>query len=122
MPELKASKFHTNSITVTSTSTGASADVLYTVPANFSAHVHFLHISNGDAQKKITIQIYHASSNAYKNLVKNFNQDANTLKDVVPGGAFLDMKAGDKLVCSREADGIFDVTVTAEEFFDPAVN
>jgi len=44
MPDLSKSKFHTQGYTIASTSADASATVVYTCPANFSAITRYLHI------------------------------------------------------------------------------
>jgi hypothetical protein len=120
MSNVNVGKFTSKFLTVSSTSEGASADVLYTCPNNYIALVRYLHISAGGAQKKITIEYYDSASNSYDHLTHDFIPDANTIHDVIPGGAYLVLHAGDKLVCSREASGIFDVTCSVEELYDPA--
>lgn len=122
MSDLNIGKFTSKFVSVTATSGGASGDVLYTCPSNFTGIVRYLHISNGDAQKKITIQYYDSASNSYDHIANNFKPDANTIHDVIPGGAFLVLHAGDKLVCSKESGGVFDVTCSVEELYDPHHN
>ena len=47
----------TKGLTVTATSGGASADLLYVCPANFDAEIVFLHVTNGDtANHNISLQ------------------------------------------------------------------
>ena len=119
MSNVNIGKFVSKFVSVTSTSEGASADVLYTCPANYTALVRYLHISSGGAQKKITIQMYDSSEDSYDHLTNDFIPDANTVHDIVPGGAYIVLESGDKLVCSKEAAGIFDVTCSVEELYDP---
>ncbi len=86
MPDLSKSKFTTENKTVTSTSAGASADVVYTVPDNHSAIVRFLHLSNGTAStKKAHIQIYHNDTTSYFTVVNGLSMTANTTHNVVSG-------------------------------------
>ena len=120
MSSLNIAKFTTASITITATSGDASADVLYTCPTNHDGLVRFLHVSNGSTNnKKVSIQIYHTSSATYKNLVNDLAMSANTVKDIVPGGALLHLNGGDKIVCHMESGGTFDVTVSVEEHYEP---
>ena len=56
----------TESVAVTATSGGASANVLYTVPAFHDATIEFLHVSNGAASTdNISIQWYHKEDDTY---------------------------------------------------------
>ena len=120
MSVLNVAKFTTASITISATSGGASGDVLYTCPANHDGLVRFLHITNGSTNnKKVSIEIYHASTTSYKNLVNDLSMSANTVTDIIPGGSLLHLNAGDKLVCHMESGGTFDVTTSVEEHYEP---
>ena len=84
MPNLQSTKLTTEGSTITSTSAGASADVVYTVPTNYSAIIKFLHLSNGTSSaKKASVQIFDASSSSYKFIVNALSMSANTGHDVV---------------------------------------
>lgn len=115
-----SNKFTTDGINVTATSSGASAQLLYECPTNFSAIVKFLHISsNGSANKKISIQYYNAKKAQYDYLLNSLDMTSNASHDVIEGGAVIYMHSGDKLVCFTDTSGNFDVLMSAEEFFNP---
>ena len=120
MPDLSVSKFTTESKTITSTSADASADVIYTVPDNYSAIVRFLHLSNGTTStKKAYIQFYHNDDTTYYNLVNGLSMSGNSTHDVVSGN-FFTLHQKDKIVSYIESGMTLDVTVSVEEYFDPA--
>ena len=120
MPNLLNSKFTTGAVTVSATSGSGSANVLYTCPGNYSAIVRFLHVSNGTASsKKIYIQRFDASASAYSFIVNGLSMSANTTHDVV-SGSFFTLPAGDKVVCYMESGATMDVTISVEEYYDPA--
>ena len=98
MPALSVSKFTTENKRVTSTSADGSADVVYTVPDNYSAIVRFLHLSNGTAStKKANVQIYHNDDTSYQTLVNGLSMAANTTHSVVSGN-FFTLHQKDKIV------------------------
>ena len=85
MSVLNIAKFTTASITISATSGGASGNVLYTCPANHDGLVRFLHVTNGTtSSKKVSIEIYQASTTSYKNLVNDLSMSANTVADIIP--------------------------------------
>ncbi|MEK9917827.1 MAG: hypothetical protein VW496_00400 [Pelagibacteraceae bacterium] len=119
MPDLDTAKFTTESITVTSTTADASADVLYTVPDNHSALIKFLHLSNGTAStKKAYIQFFHNDSSTYKYLANGLSMAGNSVSGLISSGEFL-LHQKDKIVCYIESGMTLDVTVSAKEYFDP---
>lgn len=121
MPQLAGSpvKFRTDGINVTATSAGASAQVLYTCPANFSAAVRFLHISSGtQANKKISVEYYNLERNQYDHIIRGYDMASDDSYNLVNGGFFY-MHAGDKVLCYTDTSGNFDVMISVEEFFDP---
>ena len=120
MPDLSVSKFTTENKRVTSTSGDGSADVVYTVPDNYSAIVRSLHLSNGTAStKKANVQIYHNDDTSYQTLVNGLSMAANTTHSVVSGN-FFTLHQKDKIVSYIESGMTLDVTISVEEFFDPA--
>ena len=120
MPDLSKSKFTTEGVTVTSTSSGSSADVIYTVPDNHSAIVRFLHLSNGTANnKKAYVQFYHNDDTSYHYIANGLAMAANTTHDVVSGN-FFTLHQKDKIVAYIETGMTLDVTISVEEYFDPA--
>lgn len=115
-----SNKFNTDGINVTATSSGASAQLLYQCPTNFSSILKFLHISSGSsANKKISIQYYNDKKAQYDYLLNAFVMGANSSHEVIEGGAMFYMHSGDKLVCFTDTSGNFDVIFSAEEFFNP---
>jgi len=120
MPNLQSTKLTTEGSTITSTSAGASADVVYTVPTNYSAIVKFLHLSNGTSgAKKASVQLFDASSSSYKFLVNALSMSGNTVHDVVAGND-LALHQGDKIVAFIEAGMTLDIVVSVQEYYDPA--
>ena len=120
MPDLSVSKFTTESKTITSTSADASADVIYTVPDNHSAIVRFLHLSNGTTStKKAYLQFYHNDDTAYHYLVNGLSMAGNSVHEVVSGN-FFTLHQKDKIVSYIESGMTLDVTISIEEYFDPA--
>lgn len=120
MPDLSKSKFTTESKTITSTSSGSSADVVYTVPDNHSAIVRFLHLSNGTTStKKAYVQLYHNDDTSYHSLLNGLSMAGNTSHDVISGN-FLTLHQKDKIVSYIESGMTLDVTISVEEYFDPA--
>jgi hypothetical protein len=121
MPQLNSIgvKFKTDGINVTATSAGANGQVLYTCPPNFSCAVRFLHISSGaQANKKITIQYYNSENIQYDNIVNELVMSSNSSFNLVNGGFFY-LHSGDKVICSTDTSGNFDVMISVEELFNP---
>ena len=120
MPDLSKSKFTTESKTITSTSSGSSADVIYTVPDNHSAIVRFLHLSNGtNSTKKAYVQFYHNDDTSYHSLLNGLSMAGNSSHDIVSGN-FFTLHQKDKIVSYIESGMTLDVTISVEEYFDPA--
>jgi hypothetical protein len=119
MPLKDASKFKTESINVTATAAGASAQLLYTCPTNFSSVVTFLIISSGSvANKDISIQFYHQETASYKYMLRTYKMGSNSVFTVINTPS-MSLHQGDKLVCFTDSTGNFDVTISVEEYFDP---
>lgn len=119
MPSKDASKFTTESINVTATAAGASAQLLYQCPTNFSAVVTFLIVSSGTvANKDISLQFYHQEDTTYHYILRTYKMGANSIF-VVTNTPSLSLHQGDKLVCFTDSTGNFDVTISVEEYFDP---
>ena len=79
----------TESVAVTATAGGASANVLYTVPNFHDATVEFLHISNGAASTdNVTVQWYHKEDNTYYTILNNKS---------IPGNDVFNMITSDRL-------------------------
>lgn len=108
----------TESIAVTATSGGASANVLYTAPAFHDATIEFLHISNGAASTDtVSIQWYHKENNAYYTIVNNKSIAGNDTHDVITSNR-LHLHAGDKIVVFN-GGGSLGVTLSAIEYYNP---
>ena len=119
MPAKNVSKLVTESINVTATAAGASAQLLYQCPTNFSAVVTFLIVSSGTvANKDISIQFYHQETATYKYILRTYRMGSNSIF-VVTSSNSLSLHQGDKLVCFTDSTGNFDVTLSVEEYFDP---
>lgn len=121
MATVSTAKFFTKSVDLSATTGGASADVLYTCPNHFVALVKFLHVSNGSSNNKTyTMQWYEASSNTYYYIVDQHSLSANSLEDIVQGGGYIALNAGDKLVAFEEAGSDFHIVLSGEEHFQLA--
>ena len=119
MPDLSSSKFFTESVTVTSTSAGSSADVIYTVPDNFSSIVRYLILSNGTSStKKAYVQFYHADDTSYHYLAKGLSMAGNSIDSLSSYGS-LNLHEGDKIVAYIETGMDLDITISVEEYYDP---
>lgn len=119
MPDLSSSKFTTESKTVTSTTAGASADVIYTVPNNHSAIVRYLLLSNGTSStKKAYVQFYHKDDNDYHHLANGLSMAGHSLDSLSSQGS-LNMHEGDKIVAYIESGMALDITISVEEYYDP---
>jgi len=120
MATLSTAKFFTAAKDISSTSGGASSDVIYTCPSNFIALVRFLHVSNGGSNnKKYSIQWYESDTTTYHYIVDDHSLSSNSLEDVVHGGSYIALKAGDKIVASKESGGDFHIILSGEEHFQP---
>ena len=70
----------TKALSITATAGGASANVLYTCPANYDAEIDFLHVSNGgQANDNVYVQWYHADENVYYTIINNKSIAGNDL-------------------------------------------
>ena len=119
MPDLSASKFHTQGYTVPSTSADASATVVYTCPNNFGAIARYLHLSNNNAAtKKAYVQFYHADDGAYHYIANGLSMSGHSVANLVNGGYF-NLHAGDKILVYGETANTIEVLVSCEEYFNP---
>jgi len=108
----------TESVAVTATSGGASADVLYTVPPFHDATVEFLHVSNGAASTdNVSIQWYHKEDDAYYTIVNNKSISGNDVYNMITSDR-LHLHAGDKIVVFN-GGGSLGVTLSASEYYNP---
>jgi hypothetical protein len=105
------------STSVTSTITGAGADVVYTVPANFDAELTLLACSNGAAINTISVQVYHADGAEYHYLLRAHSVPANDTYNVITSNRLF-LHAGDKIV-TYKAGGTFDVSISGKQYYNP---
>jgi hypothetical protein len=113
---LVAGKFVTKGLNVTSTSAGASAQVIYTCPPRFNANVNFFHVaSHTNNNQGITVEWYHVETTTYHKLLNAFVMANNSSHEVGGAGAHIALHPGDKIVCSTTSAGNFDVIISVEE-------
>lgn len=124
MPTLKEQsgvKYHTEGFNITSTTAGASANIIYTAPPNFHGTVRFLNASNGGTStSKISLQFYHAEDASYHYILKAGSVAGNSFIQVVNGGYFF-THPGDKIVAYSDTSGAFDVMISVEEIFSSSL-
>ena len=108
-------KYFTKAKNLSATSGGASGDIIYTCPNNFTSLVKFLLVSNGaTSSKKYSIQWYELATTTYQ-----ISLAASTNDKVVEGGAFIALSAGDKIVAFEEGGSDFHMVLSGEEYFQP---
>ena len=105
------------SISVTSTTVGAGADVVYTVPAQHDAQITLLIAANGGATHTVSVEVYHADPATYKYLLRAHSIAGGESYNVL-GSSRLYLHAGDKIVVSRSA-GTLDVSISGKQFYNP---
>ena len=119
MVQPKAFDTATESVAVTSTTGGASANVLYTCPNFHDATVEFWHCSNGAASTdNITIQWYHKEDDVYYTIVNNKSVAGNDVYNMITADR-LHLHAGDKIVVFN-GGGTMGVTISCKEYYNPA--
>lgn len=113
-------RYFTAAEDITATAADASADVLYTCPANFVALVRFLHVSNGASNNKhYSVQWYDKSSDSYSYIVDQHALASNSLEEILQGGGYIALQAGDKLVCYADSASDFHIVTSGEEHYQP---
>ena len=105
------------SSSITSTTTGAGADVVYTVPANFDAEITLLSATNGATINSINIQVYHADGTEYHYFLRAHSVVANDTHHALTSNRIY-LHSGDKIVAYK-VGGTFDVSVSGKQFFNP---
>lgn len=109
----------TKSITVTSTSADASADLVYVVPDYYDSTIDMIIIANGGtAASKITIQLFHKDDNQYHNIIKSKTVSGNTALNLL-NASRMHLHAGDKILAYKDS-GDFDVTLSAKQMYNPS--
>lgn len=113
-------KYFTKAKNLSATSGGASGDIIYTCPNNFTSLVKFLLVSNGaTSSKKYSIQWYELATTTYHSIADEISLAASTNDKVVEGGAFIALSAGDKIVAFEEGGSDFHMVLSGEEYFQP---
>lgn len=119
MVQILKTRFKTEGLSVTSTSADASADVLYTVPSNYSSEIKFLHLSNGgNSSKKAYVQFYHADDSSYYYIANGVSMAGHSVLDLT-GQTYFHLHQSDKIVVYKESGMTLDVVVSIEEFYNP---
>lgn len=108
------------SVSVSSTSADASADVVYTVPANHDVEIIFLSCANGSATNNISVQVYHADDAGYHHILRSHSTSGNDTHDVLTSNR-LYLHAGDKVLAYKDG-GTFDVSISGKMFYNPVRN
>ena len=104
--------------TITATTGGASADVVYTVPAKHDITIDYLGAANGgNASQKITVEVFHAEDSSYHYLTNQHAIAGNDTYHLLDADR-IHLHAGDKVVASKDG-GTFDVTLSARIFYNP---
>ena len=120
MTVLSDAKFFSAAKDLRATSGGDDGDVIYTCPNNFVSLIKFFHVSNGaSSTKKYSIQWYEASTTTYHLIVDEGSLAANTIQNVIEGGAYLGLSAGDKIVGFEESGSDFHISLSGEEHYQP---
>ena len=101
--------------------TAGSANTVYTCPPNHTAKVELMFVCNrGSGNKTVSIQWHDTSSSGAYYIVGGYVVSAYSY--LMLSGAYLALNAGDHIVVTPEAGSTMDVTVSVEEYYDPASN
>lgn len=120
MTSLANAKFFSAAKDLTATAGGASGNLIYTCPNNYVSLIKFLHVSSGSAStKKYSLQWYEASTTTYHFIIDDHSIAGNGLEEVIEGGAYLALSAGDKIVGFEESSSDFHVVLSGEEHYQP---
>ena len=110
----------TEAITVTATTGGASADVIYTAPPNHDATIDFLHISNGNtATQNVTVQWYHADTNTYHPIINDKSIPGKDVYNIV-GADRIHLHSGDSISAFDGVGGNLEVFISVRQYYNPA--
>ena len=120
MTILTDAKFFSAAKDLTATAGGASGDVIYTCPSNFISLIKFMHVSIGaNSTKKYSLQWYEAATTTYHFIVDDHSLAGNSLEEVIQGGGYLVLSAGDKIVGFEETGADAHVILSGEEHYQP---
>ena len=111
-------KYFTKAKDLSATAGGASGNIIYTCPNNFVSLIKFMHVSIGaNSNKKYSLQWYEASTTTYHFIVDDHNLAGNSLEEVIQGGAYLALSAGDKIIGFEETGADAHVILSGEEYY-----
>ena len=120
MTLLADAKFFSAAKDLTATAGGASGDLIYTCPNNFISLIKFMHVSIGaTSTKKYSLQWYEASTTTYHFIVDEHGLSGHSLEEVIQGGGYLALSAGDKIVGFEESGADAHVILSGEEHYQP---
>ena len=96
-----------------------SSNTVYTCPNNYTTKIVLLFVSNeGSGNKTVRMEWYDSSANETYVIVGGFVVSAyNFLKF---DQSYLLLNSGDTFKVTPEAGSTMDITLTVEEYFDPA--
>lgn len=110
----------TEAVTVTATSGGASADIIYTCPPNHDATVDFLHVSNGNtATQNVTVQWYHADTDTYHHIVNDKSIAGKDVYNIITADR-MHLHAGDKISAFNGGTGNLEMFISVRQYYNPA--
>jgi len=111
-----ASKFHTESADLTTT----SQTLIYTVPNNYSAIVRALIIANTDtSNRNITLKWYHADDTTTHSILEGHAITGSSYEAVINDNVPLYLHSGDKVYITANTANTIVTTISVEEYFDP---
>ena len=120
MATVDTAKYFTKAKDLSANAGGASGDVIYTCPANFISLIKFLHVSSGaSGAKKYSLQWYEAATTTYHFIIDEHSVGANGIEEVIEGGAYLALAAGDKIIGFEESSSDFHITLSGAEYYQP---
>ena len=105
------------SVSITSTTTGVDADVIYAVPANHDCEINFCVATNGGSTSNISILVYHADDTTYHYVARDHSVAGNNTYKLV-GSDRIYLHAGDK-IAAYKGGGTFDVSVSGKLYYNP---
>jgi hypothetical protein len=110
----------TNSVIITATTGGASANVVYTCPPFHDATIEFLHITNGSSStENITLQWYHADTNTYHHLLNDKSVPGKDVYNVVTSDR-IHLHAGDKIAAFDGSSSSLEVFISVKQLYNPS--
>jgi len=109
----------TESVTITATSGGASANLIYTCPPNHDATIDFLHVTNGSSSTNhVTIQWYHADTSTYHHLINDKSIAGHDVYNVI-GSDRIHLHAGDKILAFDGSSNNLEVFISVRQYYNP---